>query len=338
MPYTHSIYGLRLKANLPIPGLPPLREPHRHLDLAVHLKLQPPFDWSWPDGEEIYSGKSHGNEAKPPLRVFKRGGGRYFGFFYRDGARFAIRSDGGEVWADWPSGYSLEDAATYLVGPVLGFVLRLKGISPLHASAVEIGGRAVVIVGPPGAGKSTTAAAFAHLGHAVLSDDVAALREQGNQFYVAPGYPRVNLWPDSVRALHGSEDALPRITPTWSKCYVPLDCHGRFASRSLPLRAIYLLGTRGPAKTAPEIEEVAASDALLSLVANTYVNYVLNREMRHAEFDLLTRLVSSIPLRRIHPADDTSRVAESCQAIVRDLDRLRAAPYLPTGADSICTA
>src|SRR5690348_16585408 len=103
----------------------------------------------------------------------------------------------------------------------MGFVLRLRGALCLHASSVAVGDSAVALVGLPGAGKSTTAAAFACAGFSVLSDDVVALADEGPQFYVHPGYPRVNLWPDSVQELFGSEDALPRITPTWDKRYLP---------------------------------------------------------------------------------------------------------------------
>ena len=181
------------------------------------------------------------------MRVARLAGGAYFGLFYSDGARFAVDREGRDVWADWPEGYALEDAATYLVGPVLGFVLRLRGITPLHASAIAVEDQAIAFVGVPGAGKSTTAAAFAHRGFAVLSDDVVALEDGQNHFLVAPGYPRVNLWPDSVRALLGSEDALPLITPTWGKHYLPLDQKGRrFQSKQLPLGAVYFLGERDP--------------------------------------------------------------------------------------------
>ena len=79
----------------------------------------------------------------------------------------------------------------------------------------------------------------------MIADDVVALAEDGGNFLVQPGYPRVNLWPDSVRVLFGSEEALPRITPTWDKRYMALGDNGLgFATKPLPLGAIYLLGAR----------------------------------------------------------------------------------------------
>jgi hypothetical protein len=267
------------------------------------------------------------------LRVASYAAGAYFAFFYSDGPCFVIDRDGRQLWADWPEGYAIEDAATYLVGPVLGFVLRLQGITPLHASAIALDDRAIALVGMPGAGKSTTAAAFAHLGFAVLSDDVVALEDCRDRFLVAPGYPRVNLWPDSVRTLLGSEQALPRITPTWEKHYLPLNEGGRrFQSEKLPLGAVYFLGERDPGSRAPVIREVAAGEALVNLVANTYVNYLLDRPMRHREFDLLSRLVTGVPVREIRPSADPSGVLAMCQAVAADARQFVSSATIASGA------
>jgi len=117
----------------------------------------------------------------------------YFKLHYSDGTEFIIDRKGTEVWCVWPDTLTLEDAVVYLLGPVLGFVLRLRGITCLHASAISVGDRAVVLLGPAGAGKSTTAAAFAKLGYPVLSDDVLALSDQNTTFLAQPAYPHLHL-------------------------------------------------------------------------------------------------------------------------------------------------
>lgn len=260
--------------------------------------------------------------------------GDYFGFFYGDGARFAVERHGHEVWADWPEDYTLEDTCTYLVGPVMGFVLRLRGTLCLHASAVAIGDRAIAVVGPPGAGKSTTAAAFACLGFPVLSDDIVALAERNGQFLVQPGYPRVNLWPDSVCKLFGSENALPRITPTWNKHYLPLSENGhRFAASPLPLGATYVLDGQGGDLSAPIVEEVSGEKAFMALVANTYGNYLLDQNMRRTEFDVLSRAVPVIPIRRIRLPENPSAIFGLCQAIACDARRVMAG--VPANRDAV---
>jgi hypothetical protein len=299
----------------------------------VELHVTLGTDSAFPAGDPIksentiYASPYVDSEGQPSL-VIARLGDAHIGFFYGDGPRFTMDREGRNLSADWPAGYSIEDAATYLVGPVLGFVLRLKGITSLHASAVAIEGHAAVFVGVGGAGKSTTAAGFAQLGYSVISDDVVPLRESSHGIVVAPGYPRVNLWPDSVQALLGSVGALPHITPTWEKCYLPLDqSQCRFESRNLPLGAIYLLEGRDPNRSATVIEETAPADALFALVANTYVNYALDRKMRGGEFALLSRLVEDVPVRRLRPTANPAGLRLLCQSIAEDFGNvLRSSP------------
>jgi hypothetical protein len=187
---------------------------------------------------------------------------------------------------------------------------------------VAVDDRAIALAGLPGAGKSTTAAAFGCTGFPVLSDDLVALADKGAQFHAPPGYPRVNLWPDSVLALFGSEDALPRITPTWDKRYMPLGQNGHlFALKPLPLGAIYILDSRDMALTSPIVEEFSGEEAFMALVANTYVNYLLDQGMRRTEFDVLSRVVSEIPIRRVRPPAEPSAIFDLCKAIAADARR-----------------
>src|SRR5262249_11300592 len=143
-----------------------------------------------------------------------------------DGMQFILDRSGSEIWATWPDPMCAEDAVSYLLGPVFGLVLRLRGFFTLHASVVCIGDVAIAVAGSPGAGKSTTAAALAHHGCPVLSDDIAALRELDGDILVQPAYPQLNLWPSSVEALYGAKDRLPPIAPNWDKRYLDLRTNG----------------------------------------------------------------------------------------------------------------
>ena len=319
----HGLYGLRLAANAALPGLP-TRYDSGPINLRVRLKEEGAIPAALALATESSTIHSYdGVHEHVNLRTSALACGEYFGLLYGDGVRFAVDRHGREVWADWPKNYTLEDACTYLLGPVMGFVLRLRGTVCLHASSVAIGDNAIALVGLPGAGKSTTAAAFGCAGFPVLSDDIVALADKGAQFLVQPGYPRVNLWPDSVRRLFGSEDALPRITPTWEKRYMPLGQNGhRFASMPLPLGAVYILGSRDAALAAPVAEEVSGEEAFMALVANTYVNYLLDKDMRRTEFDILSRLVSEIPIRRVRPLADPSALFDLCDVIAADARRV----------------
>jgi len=274
------------------------------------LTATPP--WRSPDGQIVHAGDS--------IVIRRTGAGHHFA--YADATEFLVSPDASHVTAFTPAGAAFEDTCTYFVGPVMGWVLRLKGVVCLHASTVVIGDRAVAFCGPPGAGKSTTAAALSQRGYPVLAEDIAALDEEGNSFSVRPGYPRVNLWPASAAALCGSADFLPAITPNWEKRYLPLDkgC-ARFHASPARLAAIYVLGERRP-QPEPEIKPLQSVEALIALAGNTYTPYLLDEAMRAREFDVLSRLVKHIPVRRVHPPAAIADINRLCDGVVSDFESL----------------
>jgi hypothetical protein len=242
---------------------------------------------------------------------------------YRDGAEFIIDTASWEVFGVSRSELTLDDLLVYLQGPILGFVLRLRGVTCLHASGAVVDGRTLAVVGRAGMGKSTSAAVFARLGLPVLTDDVLALRDDGDSFHVQPGLPRVLLWPASAEALFGAADALPRIVSTWEKCYLDLNQPGyRFASEPAPLGAVYVLGDRVGGSDRTQIEALAGAEALVNLVANTYANDFLDADTRANEFQVLSRVVQNVPVRRVHAPDDRRAVTRVCEAIIEDFRSL----------------
>jgi hypothetical protein len=57
---------------------------------------------------------------------------------------------------------------------------------------------------------------------------------------------------------------------------------------------------------------------LLSLIANTYATKLMDKQMRAREFELLTRVLNNVPLRRVTPHADPARIPELCDAILND--------------------
>ncbi len=281
-------------------------------DVRVHLRSNKIF----PPLEVVYRSPYLDGAGEPILTV-SRTANNGFHFAYRDGTWFHLNKNGSEVFAAWPDELTLEDAVTYLYGPIFGFILRLRGVVSLHGSGVAIEGRGIALLGPPGAGKSTTAAVFARSGVRVLTDDVFALIEGGDRFYVQPAYPGIRLWPESVRSLWGSADALPQMTPTWEKRYLNLEHHGyEFDSDPVPVAAIYVIAERTADSAAPHF---GVGPSFLNLLANTYAGYVLSSEMRAHEFDVLTRLMISVPVRTVIPHADPSRLPALCHLIEHDV-------------------
>jgi hypothetical protein len=238
---------------------------------------------------------------------------------YSNETIFLVDGTAERVWGTCLPPFTNEDVTNYLVGPVMGFVLRRRSILALHASAVSVAGHAVALCGESQAGKSTTAAALALRGTPVLCEDITPLMQEDGRFQVEPGYPRICLWPDAVEELFGARDALPQLTPSWEKFFLPLEGrNAKFEAQRKPLGAVYMLAPRAAEANAPRIEEVGPREALLELVQNTYMNWLLDRDQRAAEFDALSKLVTQVPVRRIVPHADPGRIGELCDLILAD--------------------
>src|ERR1044071_2940747 len=263
MHYRCSLYGLGVVANRPIPGVPSSTIASE--DVFISFGSLPAWlnDVTATQVETSYIAEYKSECGEPALRVFRVLDGMYYRFYYADRTEFLVDRAGREVWAHWSAPLTLADTATYLLGPVMGFVMLLRGIVCLHASAIAVGDKAIALLGPAGSGKSTTAAAFSERGFNVLAEDVVTLDDRGDRFLVRPGYPCIRLWPPAVKALYGSETHLPRLTPNWDKCY--LDLSERFQEEPLPLAAIYHLGERHRDSAAPYLEELDRSEGLMAL-------------------------------------------------------------------------
>jgi hypothetical protein len=327
--FTYSVFGLLLSSNLPIPELIPEEASAPNPAVIIHMAASPYTSEETPTEQETltYTSAYTDEAGQPALRIWKIEHSDLLRIAYCDGIQFWMNRKGTELWAQWPSNLKIEDAATYLLGPVLGLLLRLRGVTCLHASAVAVADHAIAFVGSEGAGKSTTAALLAQKGCAVISDDVVALAEREGSFYVYPAYPYLCLWPDSVTMVYGPDKRLPSFSPSWNKRLLSLAGNDlRFESQTLPLGAIFVLGKRDSAADAPFLEQLAPREGLLALVANSYATNLLDKEMRACEFELLGRMLGSVPIRRLRPREDPARSDELCDAILQSFDAIRFRP------------
>jgi hypothetical protein len=324
MSYTFSIYGLGLLANRPIPGVP--ASSISSLDAQIFLGNLPDWlDKVDPSTVEPWYTSDYKDEfGNPGLSVFRLLGGKYYQFCYADETEFVIDREGANIWACWSETATLEDTSTYLLGPIMGFVLLLRGCISLHASAIAIDDKAVALIGRAGAGKSTTAAAFAQLGYGILAEDVVTLDDRGASFLVQPAYPCIRLWPASVTALFGEHNDLPKLTPTWEKRFLDLtQLPYQFHDKPLPLEAIYILEERSEDRLAPFVKQISEPKALMALVANTYATRLMDTVMRAREFEILGRLLKTIPVRQIIPHASTLQIPKLCKLIREDFEGLK---------------
>jgi len=345
--FVYSAFGLIVHSNVPLPGLPSWdssvnRDSSRTVHFHLNLSPYPDATLSPREQELVYLSSYTDESGAPVLNIWKATDEAFLRLAYCDGTQFWIDRFRRDVFVAWPDHLTLENALSYLLGPVFGLLLRLRGVTCLHASAVAFEDWAVVFVGPEGAGKSTTAAALAKRGHAVLSDDIVALvvpsistepsllpgasrrpfMDNHHLFHVLPAYPHLCLWPEAVKFLYGSEEQFPRLAPEREKRKLALGTiETRFESRALPLAAIYLFAERD-SDHAPRVAPAPAKASMLSLLANTYANNLLDSAIRAEEFAVLDRLVTGVPVRLLTPHRDPACIEQLCSLIYSDFRSL----------------
>ncbi|HTZ72603.1 MAG TPA: hypothetical protein VMB47_01670 [Candidatus Aquilonibacter sp.] len=230
---------------------------------------------------------------------------------YDDGPEFWLQASMGKIWGSWPENSSFDDAVAYLLGPVMGLMLLLRGTVCLHASAIVIKSRAVLFLGDAGAGKSTTAAALAQRGHALLADDIVSILEREGEFMATPAVPHVSLWPESPAMIRGTAADSKSASSPLKQRLSP----SNFQCDPTRIRAIFVFGERVSSRDAPRVEKMNAREQLLALVANSYGVSLLDPARRGRDFRLFGEMVQKVPILRLIPHGDPLLLDRLCAVI-----------------------
>jgi hypothetical protein len=321
--HLYRAFGVTVRSNCPLPGLSPAAAAQAGREVCVRV------------GEravpELAALDSPPMSAVGMERIWRTGdGGRLLR--YDDGMPAAkvwtmrVSPRGELVEVERTDGVQRDDMLQVVLSAGLATALQLAGVPLLHGCAVEVGGRAIVVLGASGAGKSTVAAALVAAGHALLSDDVAAV-EPGTAPLVHPGAARLRIAPASARAVGWDATRLPRVFSTeilGDKLRVDLPAPGRaFCAEPRELAAIYSLGPRGgvPAGAPPEVATLPAAEVLRELLANSYRSHALDREQRDRLVPGLLRVAEAVPVRRVRVADDLGGLARLADTLAGDAMR-----------------
>jgi hypothetical protein len=315
-PVLYEAHGLTIASPQPIPELA-LADPRSAPEVFVSFGTRPAIVSD--DRSDWFESTDRARDGRPELVATRRDRGRWLEFAYADGTTFDVDAAGCSICVTFPPQLPFAGVCEYLIGPILGVVMRLRGIVCLHASAVVINGRAFAFMGPAGAGKSTLAAMFARSGFGVLSDDTIALMCVDSTWKVSSGYPRVRLWPDAAAALDisSASTAFVASDDEGTRHQLDLRAANAFARASVPLACIYLMEF-GDATLAARIDAVDPAQALPIVSANTFASRVLDYRLREQEFHTLANLLEKVPVRRLTRLYDLAALPSLRDAIVAD--------------------
>jgi len=255
------MYGLRIRAEVPLAGRP--AEGDRGPDLEICLGPEVPPPDGPPPGQVL----AHWEINAAQWYTFTR---------LHTGAHVLRIAGAAEIIMDADLRRMVvhpERGADPALVPVLAngtlpaFVLMMAGEPILHASAVDVGGRAVAFVGSSGMGKSTMATLFCAAGAGLLTDDLLRVTPEHQ--------PRCYLGATELRLRKASDELASGFSDPPSSRRTG---DGRDALRPrpadselLPLAAIVVPQPDHHAP-APELERLGQMDALIALASHPRIH------------------------------------------------------------------
>jgi hypothetical protein len=229
-------------------------------------------------------------------------------------AKLSICHQGKEMVVETRDRLEINHVKHLIAGMGMGLVWHQRGRFTLHASAVAIGDRGIAVAGPKYAGKSTTAAALARLGHTVLSDDVLVLdMKDGGGIDILPGPSTLNLWPDAAEAMDKDPEGMPRIWSTSGKRIAAISTDAE--RRAMPLRCIFFLEPSSAAE--PSVESFRPTEALSLLVGHSHaLRIVDDRESLPRHLTQCARVANEIDIVRLRRPQSLSSMRAVAEMIV----------------------
>lgn len=239
---------------------------------------------------------------------------------YRAGlhARFAQDQEG-RCWLFWPpllsflalNGNQLilettetdEDTVSlFTLSEALGLILFQKGYFLLHGSAIQIDRKGVVFLGQPGAGKSTTVAAFAQKETKVLCDDLVCIRiNESAKPSLIPAFPQIKIWESAVEGLGIDKNELAFVREgvnkfAWSET-------NTFDEQEVPLEQIYVL--EPPLESGNPMQAISKSQVPIELLNHFPLpDGLLSGKALKDYFEKSVVVANSVPVIRMNrPAD-----------------------------------
>jgi hypothetical protein len=308
---TYRVFGFNLTSDFPFRHH--LGDGQGEADLGFTLSPSPVVPGPWKDEPPIYRSPRHREDGESVSHLYRLGS--WEAFCFPRLADFYLQ-------AGCIVGHPLAEASPDLLelrflGPVLSYWLERRGVPVLHASAVEVNGRAVAFLSRHGGGKTGLAAALMQAGHSLLTDDILPVEEIAGTFHARPGYPQMRMWPDEAARFIERSEELPVVLPGLAKRRVPVGAGGLgvFRDISLPLAVLYIAERR--AEGPVEILDVSPRDALIELVRHSFSPHLVEAAgLQPSRFDLFARLVRNVPVRRLVYPSGFERLPEVVQIVL----------------------
>ena len=208
-----------------------------------------------------------------------------------DEARYLV-TDGRDVLVE-PLGGSEREMGAFLIDPPFAALLQQRGLTTLHAGAVEAEAGAVLLASDRGAGKSALLGALVERGYALLSDGFTGVEANADgRFLALPASTCVRLPADSLEALGRRPRTFEKACGEGDEYLMPA---ARLCTGPTAIRAVYVLETHHHADV--DVRPASWDQAYGALLRHTYGKLLLSGLGRQeAHFRTIREMAGQAPV------------------------------------------
>lgn len=315
--FHYRVYGCALRANQPVAGLS-LGARSTAPDLTLNVLPASGDTGDESVGDVLLENVAAHASGRPILRVSRLIDGGHL-LEHGSGVVCRIDRDARSMTVRWPTRLA-DDPWEFVLGFASAYLLQRRSVVCLHAAAVAVNGEAILIAGPPEAGKSTLAAALLTRGHRLLTDDVAALADQGGDILVQPGPATLRPRASALMVLHALRGGTTWWSPSAETGCIEIDpmAIGAYATDAARVSAVCILSPDDDVHGV-RLETLDATAAAVALIGDMWGTRLGDSRMRALELDQVTRTVAQAntfrltynPAERQWPLEALARLVES---------------------------
>ncbi len=176
-----------------------------------------------------------------------------------------------------------------LQGYMLNIALTQRQQLVLHGTTVALAGRALVICGASGSGKSSLSAALLQADYALVADDLCVINQQQQ---VELGFADLKIWQESATHLAIDNQQLQPIRPNVTK----FSWLGpKRSKQNVPLAAIVIL--KQADVSVSELKQLNGMHKLMPLVAEIYQPWIgQGLQVKPKQVALIANYLANVPV------------------------------------------
>ena len=185
-----------------------------------------------------------------------------------------------------------------LMNFVFSTALTLRGEEPLHATVLDLDGRAIGLLGCSGAGKSTLAAFLIAQGAELVTDDMLRLTFADTLAFAHYGPHRLKLFDEPAQRFLPGRVSDGHFNPLSGKIMIPPHDMARPRREPLRLAALFCLDElhEQPASDAVFMRRLAGNDLLQTLTSSAMNKRYCAPERLMRQFRFAERLAHTLPV------------------------------------------